>query len=74
MAEKTLNLDNLRIINHGSKHGKWTNKRFFSFTMVPFLAHNGPKNTSIFGQKLPIRKAHHTFLESRLPEVTKALA
>ena len=42
--------------------------------MVPFLAHNGPKNTSIFAQKLPIRKAHHTFLESRLPEVTKALA
>ena len=26
------------------------------------------------GQKIPIRKAHHTFLESRFPEVTKALA
>ena len=24
-----------------------------------------------FGQKLPIRTAHHTFLESRHPEVTK---
>ena len=29
------------------------------------------KNTSIFGQKLPIQTAHHTFLESRHPEVTK---
>ena len=24
-----------------------------------------------FGQKLPIRTAHHTFLESRHPEITK---
>ena len=39
--------------------------------MVPPLVHSGLKITSIFGQKLPIRTAHNTFLESRQPEVTK---
>ena len=27
-----------------------------------------------FGQKLPFRTAHHTFLESRHPEVTKKVS
>ena len=39
----------------------------------PPLVHSGLRNTSIFGQQLPIQTAHHTFLESRHPEVTKNL-
>ena len=39
----------------------------------PPLVHSGLRNTSIFGQKLPIQTAHHTFLESRHPEVTNNL-
>ena len=31
------------------------------------------KISQFFGQKLPIQTAHHTFLESRHPEVTKNL-
>ena len=38
----------------------------------PFV-HSGLKNTSIFGRKLPIQTAHHTFLESRHPDVTNNL-
>ena len=34
------------------------------FSCVPPLVHSGLQNTSNFGQKLPIRTAHHTFLES----------
>ena len=41
--------------------------------LVPPLVHSGLKNISIFGQKLPIQTAHHAFLESRLPDVTKNL-
>ena len=37
------------------------------------LVHSGLKNTSIFGQKLSIQKAHHTFQESRHPEISKNL-
>ena len=43
------------------------------FRVVPHLVHSGLQNTSIFHQKLPIQTAHHTFLESRHPEVTKNL-
>ena len=43
------------------------------FHLVPPLVHSGLLNTSIFGQKLPIWTAHHTFPESRHPEVTKNL-
>ena len=39
----------------------------------PPLVHSGLRNTSIFGQQLPIQTAHHTFLESRHPEVTNNL-
>ena len=35
------------------------------------LVHSGLENTSIFGEKLPIQTAHHTFLKSRHPKVTK---
>ena len=41
--------------------------------MVLTLIHSDPQNTLIFGQKLPIQTAHHTFLESGHPEVTKNL-
>ena len=41
--------------------------------MVHLLVHSGPKTTLIFSQKLPIQTAHHTFVESRHPEVTKNL-
>ena len=44
-----------------------------NFYVVPHLVHSGLKNTTIFGQKLLIRTAHHTFLEGRHPEVTKNL-
>ena len=37
------------------------------------LVHSGLKNTSIFGQKLPIRIAHHNFPENRHPEVATNL-
>ena len=38
------------------------------FHVVPQF---GLQNTFNFGQKLPLRTAHHTFLESKQPEVTK---
>ena len=41
--------------------------------MAPSLVYSGLHNTSIFGHKLKIWKAHHTFLESRHAEVTKNL-
>ena len=46
----------------------------FHLLWSPFWPILVQKNASIFCQKLPIWKAHHTFLESRLPEVTKVLA
>ena len=39
--------------------------------MVPPLVHSGLQKTSIFGQKLLIQTAGHTFLGSGHPEVTK---
>ena len=36
-----------------------------------FRDHNSGSKYLSFGQKLPIWTAHHTFLESRHPEVTK---
>ena len=41
--------------------------------MVPSLVYSGLHNASIFGHKLKIWKAHHTFLESKYAEVTKNL-
>ena len=41
--------------------------------MVPPLVHAGLKTSLIFSQNLPIQTAHHTFVESRHPEVTKNL-
>ena len=41
--------------------------------MVPILVHPGLWNTSIFGQKLPIRTAQHMFLKRRYSEVTEKL-
>ena len=43
------------------------------FHMVFPSVHSGPLKTSIFGQKLPMQTAHHTFLEIRHPEITKNL-
>ena len=43
------------------------------FHVVPPLVYSGLSNTSIFGQKLPIWTTHHSFLQSRRPEVTKHL-
>ena len=43
------------------------------FYLVSTSVCSGLWNTSIFGQKLPIRTTHYTFLESRHPEVTKNL-
>ena len=37
------------------------------------MVHSGLYNTSALGKKLSIRTAHHTFLESRHPEVAKNL-
>ena len=44
-----------------------------SFLCDPPFAPFWSVNTSIFSHKLPIQTAHHTFLESRHPEVTKNL-
>ena len=41
--------------------------------MFTTLVHSDQQSTSIFGQKLTIRTSHHTFLESRDPEVIKNL-
>ena len=41
--------------------------------MVPTLVHSGLQNSSIFGRKLQIQTAHHTFPENRHPEVTERL-
>ena len=43
------------------------------FHVVSPLVHSGLYDTSIFDQKLPIWTAHHTFLESKHPEVAKNL-
>ena len=45
----------------------------FLFYVVPPLVHSGLKTTLIFSQNLLIQTAHHTFVESRHPEVTKNL-
>ena len=41
------------------------------FYVISILVHS--EIAQFFGRKLPIQTAHHTFLESRHPEVTKNL-
>ena len=52
------------FVFENSQNSFWCGLFFGSFWYVKYLN---------FGQKLPIRTANHTFLESRHPEVTKNL-